>query len=172
MEDGRLCYQVPRADFGAYICGIWKRNLEWRHFGGAFGHVTNTNVLVCVEDVSSSHQHDRQLKWSFGTSTKKTDLRTAYTMKLIPDTDGTFLEWKLGEGSGTGTFRPDVSVCVLQFFMPGSTVTVTYRPMDGDTMAVNIVEVSARGPPTIQFGTMTRLHPGHTMDAGGDVSDG
>ncbi len=40
--------------------------------------------------------------------------------------DGTFLEWKLGEGSGTGTFRPDVSVCVLQFFMPGSTVTVTY----------------------------------------------
>jgi hypothetical protein len=29
---------------------------------------------------------ERQLKWAFGTSTRKADLRTAYTMKLIPDT--------------------------------------------------------------------------------------
>ena len=114
------CYRLPRDDFGAYLVGVWKRNLvrrrdkcvgfllwgddciiwlpcrdrpgsvlvhigqEWRRFGGSFAHHANTNVIVSIEDVtpSSDEPGERHLKWSFGTSPKRADLRTAYVMKV------------------------------------------------------------------------------------------
>jgi hypothetical protein len=98
----------------------------------------------------------RLLKWSFGKGVRKADLRTGYTttvrnarilfwpggagvrlsseaLQVIPDTDGTFIEWKQSGRSCTGTYRPDVSVAVLSFYLPGSTVTVTYRPVDANS---------------------------------------
>lgn len=42
--------------------------------------------------------------------------------------------------------------------MSNSTVSVTFRVMDADTLAVCIVEVDAKHTPTIQYGNMMRLH--------------
>ena len=36
---------------------------------------------------------------------------------------------------------------------------VRYRPLDADTMAVSVIEVSTRAPPTLQYGNMLRLSP-------------
>lgn len=50
-------YEVPRGDFGAFLQGFWKRNLEWRSFGGAFQHLRATNNVVLIEeDVDAAHQ--------------------------------------------------------------------------------------------------------------------
>ena len=38
-------------------------------------------------------------------------------------------------------------------------MTITYRVMDPDTMAVCIVEVDEKHTPTIQYGNMCRLDP-------------
>lgn len=37
-------------DFAEYLVGTWKRNLEWRNFGGAFEHMRSSNTIVVVRD--------------------------------------------------------------------------------------------------------------------------
>ena len=41
--------------------------------------------------------------------------------------------------------------------MPKSSVTITYRIIDPDTMAVCIIEVDTKHTPTIQYGHMVRI---------------
>jgi hypothetical protein len=51
--------------------------------------------------------------------------------------------------------------------MTNSTVTVTFRVMDADTLAVCIVEVDAKHTPSIQYGNMMRLHePSYGAEGG------
>jgi hypothetical protein len=41
--------------------GYWKRNLEWRHFGGSFKHLRSTNNVVLIEeDVDAAKQPNTQ----------------------------------------------------------------------------------------------------------------
>ena len=35
-------------DFAEYLRGVWKRNLEWRHFGGSYEHVRTSSTVVAV----------------------------------------------------------------------------------------------------------------------------
>jgi hypothetical protein len=40
--------QLPQIDIYKYLCGSWKRNLEWREFGGLFQHIRTSNTVVVV----------------------------------------------------------------------------------------------------------------------------
>ena len=35
-------------DFQSFLVGTWKRNLEWREFGGSFGFVRSSNAIIKV----------------------------------------------------------------------------------------------------------------------------
>lgn len=71
-------------DFAQYIVGAWKRNLEWRYFGGPFAFLRSTNnVVVVSEDTEAAKQPGtRFLKWAFGKSFQSQDLVTAYTIQV------------------------------------------------------------------------------------------
>lgn len=54
-------YEVPHGDFCSFLKGFWKRNLEWRHFGGSFAHLRATNNVVFIEeDRDAAHQPNTQ----------------------------------------------------------------------------------------------------------------
>ena len=144
-------------NFCQYLVGSWKRNLEWRHFGGSFQHLRTSNTIVAIEEYKGIAAPDpgvQYLKWSFGKSLAKNCLRFGYVMKFIPDAQGMFMEWKYADNRCHGMFQPSSSVAILNFFLQSSTVTITYRVMGPDTMAVCIVEVDGRHTPTIQYGNM------------------
>jgi hypothetical protein len=54
-------------------------------------------------------------------------------------------------------YQKATGVLVLNFFLKGSMVVITYRKVDENTMAVCIVECEEAHPPTIQTGSMCRL---------------
>lgn len=54
-------YELPNGDFCGFLKGFWKRNLEWRHFGGSFKHLRATNNVVLIEeDRDAAHQPNTQ----------------------------------------------------------------------------------------------------------------
>ena len=98
---------AERVNFCSFLVGKWKRNLEWRHFGGSFEHLRTSNTIVVIEEASPSggaaeprsggKQEARFLRWHFGKekSLDPSDLRFGYEMKFIPDANGAqFMEWE------------------------------------------------------------------------------
>jgi hypothetical protein len=67
-----------------FLLGAWKRNLEWRSFSGAFPVVRTTNTVVVVDEYHSSVAEPgvRYLKWCFGKTLDKHELRFGYVMKV------------------------------------------------------------------------------------------
>ncbi|KAF1780097.1 HAD-like domain [Phytophthora cactorum] len=149
-------YDVPNGDFCAYLKGLWKRNLEWRRFGASFKHLRSTNNIVFIEeDLDAARQPNTQfLRWSFGRTLKQQDLASAYTVQFIPDEQGTFMEWSFEGVTCHGVFKPEANVAILNFCLQESMVTITYRVLDANTMAVCIVDVDSEHTPTIQYGNM------------------
>lgn len=127
----------------------------------------------------------RSLKWSFGSSLDKKDLRFGYLMRVFFATSGdpsgdARLEWEYVGNMCAGTYVSSTSVAVLQFFQKTSTVLVTYRILDADSlsnvslspvlvvnhrglpptaMAVTVIEAENGKPGIIQYGNMMRLDP-------------
>jgi len=156
-------FHIPDNDFFTYLTGTWKRNLEWREFGGQYQHIRESNTVVSIEEY---HKVDaepgaRHLKWSFGKTLSKSELYFGYIMKFVqvPRNPETYLEWTYSGTVCHGKFIPSSQVAVLNFFQPQSSILVTYRVVDSDTMAVCIVEVDEKQPPTLQYGNMYRIDP-------------
>jgi hypothetical protein len=117
-------------------------------------HIEEQQLLIGEPNV-------RHLKWSFGSSMNRKDLRFGYVMRVLssherPDLR---LEWEYIGVPCRGEYLASTAVAVLNFWQPGSTVTVTYRVLDQDTMAVCVVEAEAGKPAIIQYGNMLRLDP-------------
>ena len=173
-------FSVPGGDVIAYLRGAWKRSLEWRHFGGGYQHLGTSNTVIAVEDAYAAGAADRRdggdgaglsvrrgsitdesrhLRWSFGGALGPThnDMKEGYVMKFIPDQRGTYMEWEHSGVRCHGHFDPGTSVMTLNFNLPDSKVTATYRAMDANTMAVCLIEVGSSLVPTVQYGNMHRL---------------
>eukprot|EP00026_Physarum_polycephalum_P012843 Phypoly_transcript_13183.p1 GENE.Phypoly_transcript_13183~~Phypoly_transcript_13183.p1 ORF type:complete len:176 (+),score=9.87 Phypoly_transcript_13183:535-1062(+) len=156
-------YKIPDNDFYSYLIGSWKRNLEWREFGGPYQHLRASNTVVLIEEY---HKVDaepgaRHLKWSFGKSLSKSELHFGYIMKFVnfPKSPETYLEWVYTGTVCHGKFLPASGVAILNFFQAHSTVLVVQRIVDADTMAVCIIEVDEKQVPTLQYGNMYRIDP-------------
>eukprot|EP01132_Coremiostelium_polycephalum_P003221 gene3221-4033_t len=158
-----LKYQLPDNDFYSYLLGSWKRNLEWKEFGGLFQHLRTSNTVVLIEEFTKydTDYGSRNLKWSFGKSLNKNELHFGYSMKFVstPKNTETYLEWTYIGTPCHGKFLAHNNVAVLNFFQSHSTVLVTYRIVDEDTMSVCIVEVDEKQIPSIQYGNMYRIDP-------------
>eukprot|EP00160_Parvularia_atlantis_P000208 Unigene10168_Nuclearia_a/m.31065 Unigene10168_Nuclearia_a/g.31065 ORF Unigene10168_Nuclearia_a/g.31065 Unigene10168_Nuclearia_a/m.31065 type:complete len:133 (-) Unigene10168_Nuclearia_a:79-477(-) len=100
----------------------------------------------------------RHLKWSFGRTLQRNELRGGYIMKCthVPKTGEVQLDWQYSGVPCSGRFFPATSAIVLNFFLRASTVVATYRILDADTMAVCVVEVDEKEP-SISLGNMFRL---------------
>ena len=152
-------FSVHPKSIHTYLCGAWKRNLEWRNFGGAYQHIQATNTIVVVEEVLDSDSESKYLNWSF---TLKQSVHTeslvfGYKMKLIPDQSGTYMEWKHQGYRCHGSFRPSSSLVSLTFLMEDATISVSYHIQGPNNMAVCAVETSSSGQSTIQYGNMVRI---------------
>ena len=91
--------EAPVGDFYHYIQGCWKRNLQWREFGGGFRHLHSSNTLVCVEAdaAPSSVNGQRALRWSFGQTLRPEQLSVAYVMMCTRASTGDMqMEWTIG----------------------------------------------------------------------------
>eukprot|EP01113_Clastostelium_recurvatum_P007962 TRINITY_DN1372_c0_g1_i2.p1 TRINITY_DN1372_c0_g1~~TRINITY_DN1372_c0_g1_i2.p1 ORF type:complete len:161 (-),score=29.40 TRINITY_DN1372_c0_g1_i2:372-854(-) len=135
---GKAGFRVPDNDFYTFLTGTWKRNLEWREFGGQYQHLRSSNTVVSIEEY---HKVDaeagaRHLKWSFGKTLSKNELHFGYVMKFVqvPRNPETYLEWTYTGTVCHGKFLPATQVAVLNFFQSHSTVLVTYRVIDPDSM--------------------------------------
>ena len=148
-----------------------------------FPHCLMSLLLSCCVCVCDG----RSLKWSFGSSLDKKDLRFGYLMRVFFATSGdpsgdARLEWEYVGNMCAGTYVSSTSVAVLQFFQKTSTVLVTYRILDADSlllslsvplllpvnslcvlsptaMAVTVIEAENGKPGIIQYGNMMRLDP-------------
>ena len=75
---------APEFDFYDHMDGIWKRNLEWRHFGDAYQHLRTSNTIVQINKHTSSRDGRRFLTWSFGLDLVQSSMKFGYVMKLEP----------------------------------------------------------------------------------------
>ena len=153
-------------DIVDFLKGTWKRNLEWRHFGGAFQHTRTSNTIIVVEEVdregklldAPKQSDSRFLNWSFCSTLpkKEEDLVFGYTMEFIPQpSKKLFVQWTHDGHKCTGAFFPDSGVLTLDFQV--KPVNVVYRIVDKDVMGVVITEVDGENDPTLQYGNMYRL---------------
>ncbi len=72
-------------DFAKFLQGTWKRNLEWREFGGTFQHLKTSNTIVVIEEIhkmDQSLENCKYLKFSFGKQLQKQELKFGYEMKF------------------------------------------------------------------------------------------
>jgi len=152
----------PVTDLYAYLQGCWCRNLEWREFGGGFRHLHSSNTLVVIEAVGEGEgepqpEGTRLLRWSFGKSLAREDLHEAYVMKLSSTDGETSMEWEVDGHRCSARFWPASQLANFEFLLGTCTIFVTYRLMQAHMMAINLVEVDAGLPPTVQFGNMMRI---------------
>jgi hypothetical protein len=70
---------------------------------------------------------------------------------------GYTMQWEYAGSQCNGTYQASTKTAVLHLNMPASSVTITYRVLDANTMAVCIVEVDTAHTPTIQYGHMNRI---------------
>ena len=169
-------YKLESTQLHGYLQGVWRRNLEWRSFGGSYQHLQATNSVVVIDSVKKRVGEQDGLKsaeeggegpsyldWSF---THKQNMHEealifGYRMKCIPDKNGTYMEWTHHNSRCHGNFRPVSSLMTLNFFMEDATIIVSYYILDLNRMSVSIVETSSSAPPTIQYGNMCRVRPGN-----------
>ena len=93
------------------------------------------------------HRLVRFLKWSFGTSMEKKDLRFGYIMKVMftnaSDSSGDArLEWDYVGNKCSGAYISATSIAALNFLQKRSTVLLTYRILDSDSLLIVIVYLS------------------------------
>ena len=98
-------FTLKSNDLHSYLQGVWKRNLEWRSFGGAYQHIQATNAVVVIDTVrnnnnsnssngiNSNDEGPSYLDWSFTykQSVNEEKLVFGYRMKCIPDKQGTYM---------------------------------------------------------------------------------
>eukprot|EP00944_MAST-04C_sp_MAST-4C-sp1_P015729 g15729.t1 len=168
-------FKLESNQLHGYLQGVWRRNLEWRSFGGSYQHLQATNSVVVIDNVRKRDEErgdDRvsaeeggegpsYLDWSFThkQNVHEDALIFGYRMKCIPDKNGTYMEWTHHNSRCHGNFRPVSSLMTLNFFMEDATIIVSYYILDSNRMSVSIVETSSSAPPTIQYGNMCRVRP-------------
>ena len=123
--------------------GTWQRVCSTSQFGSfALGPDTRSFVVVEPTDAGA-------LTWRFGSTLDA--LRVGYTTQLALAPPGgaasgfSPLSVAFGAGSGHGELRADGAACTLTLMNAGVLVTVVYRVLDADTLAVSMTEVPSRG---------------------------
>lgn len=145
--------------FDRYLVGSWKRTLQWRQFGGSFSHLRTSNTVVVIEEHPSSETSTRCLRWSFGKSLDPEDLLFGFVIRVSTGPGDAELEWQYKGMPCHGHYHHATGLAMLQFNLRTSSVVITYRINDADTMAVCVVEVDEAQRSTIQYGNMYRLDP-------------
>ena len=71
MTSFQTQYHIPNGDLITYLQGMWKRSLEWRHFGGGYQHLRTSNTIISIEEHVQDEgdiDESRLMKRSFGSS--------------------------------------------------------------------------------------------------------
>jgi hypothetical protein len=151
--------EEPGLEFVDVFRGFWKRNLTWRLFGGDFKILKASNNIIFIEQITleKSENNAKYLNWKFGDILDSEKLQFGYLMKVIDDSR---MEWQFRGNPCFGSYSKATRVAQLEFRSESSHISITYRLIDRDTIAVNIVEVEENGDVgTIQYGLMHRIYP-------------
>eukprot|EP01084_Bolivina_argentea_P055038 100928_1 len=162
---------VDPETMGDFLSGVWKRNLEWRHYGVGFEFLRMTNSIVKIEKyrASSKDSNSIHLTWSFGESLRE-QLKFGYVMKIThsfnngdkekmnKNSNILDLQWQYSGEQCRGYYHMKTSTLTLNFILKNACVTFIYRIIDENTMSITCIEVDDDHTPTIQFGQMCRLN--------------
>eukprot|EP01084_Bolivina_argentea_P066072 120432_1 len=164
---------VDPETMGDFLSGVWKRNLEWRHYGVGFEFLRMTNSIVKIEKyrASSKDANSVHLTWSFGENLRE-HLKFGYVMKIshslyndgnstsskVKNSNVLDLQWQYSGEQCRGYFHMSTSTLTLNFILKDACVTFIYRIIDENTMSITCIEVDDDHTPTIQFGQMCRLN--------------
>lgn len=173
---------VDPETLGDYLCGVWKRNIEWRHFGPGFEFSKMTNSVVKIDKYKTSSHNSKDpnsiyLQWSFGESILPKSMTFGYVVKITNSTNSgnsgnmssksssnykqsglLLLEWQFSGEQCSGWYHMKTHTLTLNFILKSTATTFTYRLIDENTMSLSCVEVDDDHTPTVQFGQMCRLN--------------
>eukprot|EP00754_Rhynchopus_humris_P006967 Rhum_TRINITY_DN13286_c3_g1::Rhum_TRINITY_DN13286_c3_g1_i1::g.58146::m.58146 len=150
-------------DIATYLVGTWKRCLEERDFGGAFQFKRNSNVLIQIDAVGNGACGGQVVAWKLLRSLNRGDSAVMYSMEVTPKSDTEAALTYTYEGVPcVGRFINGANALVLTHTdtgTPCAVVTITYRLIDANTMALVIAECDAASPQhsRILTGTMHRV---------------
>ena len=138
-------FYVAPESFAAFLCGQWKRNLQWHGLGGMFPHQRSSSsavIIAAAELGALAEPGSTFLTWVFGEGRGEGEI----SMQCIPvpADDGVqeqqgaaatrcLLNWTRKGVAGHGVYKADLGIATLHFEGPGSQATVTYRILDGDS---------------------------------------
>jgi hypothetical protein len=112
-----------------------------------YQHSRVSNTVVSIEEKASLEQGARFLKWSFGKTSQKSDMRFGYEMKCLSapitsskSNDPTVpFEWTYSNTQCKGNYYPSSGVAIFNFILRTSLVTVTYSIIDEDSKYFSIL---------------------------------
>lgn len=121
--------------------GTWQRVCTTSQFG-TFAVGSDLRSYVVVEPTEGG-----ALAWKFGGTLEA--LRVGYVTQVAPAGGGaasgfTPLTVSFGAGAGHGGLRADGLACTLTLMNSGVLVTVVYRVLDADTLALSMTEVPSK----------------------------
>ena len=131
-------FKLESNQLHGYLQGVWRRNLEWRSFGGSYQHLQATNSVVVIDNVrkrdeergdrvSAEEGEGPLLDWSF---THKQNVHEDALIfgyhEVHPGQNETYMEWTHHNSRCHGNFRPVSSLMTLNFFMEDATIIVSY----------------------------------------------
>ena len=137
--------------------------MEERDFGGAFQFRRNSNLVISVVEVEAEVGGNRRLRWSVVPAGQLSEAREMYTMELEPiSTTEMRVTYSYDGQLCEGRFILGPNVLLLTHIEPSdagssAVVSLTYRIVDSDTMALVVAECDTVGPSRLLTGSMQRV---------------
>ncbi|KAJ9449595.1 hypothetical protein DIPPA_34032 [Diplonema papillatum] len=153
-------FQRP-IDVSRYLVGAWKRSLEERDFGGTFQFQRTSNLVIHIrEDPAGGDGRSRVLHWTTEkTVGQRTESRIMYSMTLTaksPTEASIAYDYEGAPCEGRFVAGPNALV-MTHVDNAAAVVSLTYRILDGNTMALSVAECDSTGPSRLLTGLMHRI---------------
>ena len=148
-------------DVTAYFTGTWKRCMEERDFGGCFQFRRTNNLMIFITSEEEGDPERRTLTWSISKSSNKEDAKLMYSMHLTEKNKREArIEYNYEGIPCDGKFITGPNAMILNHIENEehtAVVTLTYRIVDANTVALSVAECDSKGPSRILTGIMHRI---------------
>eukprot|EP01059_Diplonema_ambulator_P014767 TRINITY_DN25744_c0_g1_i1.p1 TRINITY_DN25744_c0_g1~~TRINITY_DN25744_c0_g1_i1.p1 ORF type:complete len:184 (+),score=32.71 TRINITY_DN25744_c0_g1_i1:33-554(+) len=148
-------------DVVQYLKGTWKRCMEEKDFGGCFQFRRTNNIVIVISAEVSEDAGVEVLRWDIAHPGKKDELTHMYnmTIKTITDKEAA-ISYTYQDMPCQGRFISGPNALLLTHIDSAqctAVVSITYRILDDNTMAVVVAECDSKGPSRLLTGIMHRV---------------
>eukprot|EP01060_Flectonema_neradi_P019450 TRINITY_DN26582_c0_g1_i1.p1 TRINITY_DN26582_c0_g1~~TRINITY_DN26582_c0_g1_i1.p1 ORF type:complete len:173 (+),score=30.53 TRINITY_DN26582_c0_g1_i1:71-589(+) len=148
-------------DVAGYFVGTWKRCMEERDFGGCYQFRRTNNLIIFITAEEDSDPEKRTITWSIAKTPNKEDSRVMYSMNISEKNKREASITYSYEGMPCdGKFVIGPNAMILNHVENEdytAVVTLTYRIIDDNNVALSVAECDSKGPSRILTGMMHRI---------------